>query len=88
LPAGYTLYYNRDNFLENIREDRKRMEKRTDEIVNVLEKLDDDFRKLPEISDMAMSLWEKGLDLLGTAIWTYEKTLEAKESLHGERSGE
>lgn len=62
------------------------MEKRTNEIVNVLEKMDDEFRNLPDISDMAMSLWEKGLDLLGTAIWTYEKTIEAKEQFHGENS--
>jgi hypothetical protein len=64
------------------------MEKPTQEIVNVLEKLDEEFRNLPDISDMAMSLWEKGLDLLGTAIWTYEKTIEAKKQFHGERPEE
>ena len=59
------------------------MPRSTDEIVAALEKIDEDFRRLPQNSDTAMSLWEKGLDLLGTAIWTYEKTAEA-ENLHGE----
>lgn len=42
-------------------------------IIEILDRVDDLFRKLPGVSEQALNLWEEGLERLSAALWLYER---------------
>ncbi len=42
-------------------------------IIEILDRVDDLFRKLPGVSEQALDLWEEGLERLSAALWLYER---------------